>query len=179
MLDRTDREIVKRLQVDGRKPFTEIATELNISEGTIRNRVKRLVEQRAIQIIGMIDPTKLGYDAPAMIGVQVEQPRLEEIVRVIAEFPEVSYLIMVSGEFDLFVEVLCKDRQALAAFLNEKLTKVGGIVRTQTYFTLRTFKMAQGAKPVFLPVNEATPELSGRGAAGTERHAGLDEQQYG
>jgi Lrp/AsnC family transcriptional regulator for asnA, asnC and gidA len=59
---------------------------------------------------------------------------------------------MVSGEFDLFVEVLCKDRNHLANFLNEKLLRVPGILRTQTYITLRTYKMAYGALPM-IPAN--------------------------
>lgn len=152
MLDQIDREIISQLQVDGRKPFTDIARELGISEGTIRNRVSRLIEDRTIQIIGMIDPVQLGFDAPAMIGIQVQPSRLEEVARALASFPEVSYLIMVSGEFDLFVEVLCKDRSALAAFLQQKLMRVEGIARTQTFITLHTFKMAYGATPTFPPM---------------------------
>lgn len=151
MLDQTDREIIKHLQVDGRKPYTAIAKELKVSEGTIRNRVNRMLNERVIQIISMIDPTQLGYDAPAVIGIQVQQPQLEEIVRTIANFPEVSYLVMVSGEFDLFLEVLCKDRETLATFLRDKLMQVNGIIRSQTYITLRTFKMAQGNTLLFLP----------------------------
>ena len=171
MLDTIDRKIIKQLQVDGRKSFTDIARELSVSEGTIRNRVNRLLEQRVIQIIGMIDPAQLGFDAPAMIGVQVQQPRLEEIARIIANFPEVSYLIMVSGEFDLLVEVLCKDRDALATFLRDKLMQVGGIVPTQTYITLRTFKMAQGAAPTFPPPGEPVASLETN--SGSERSTNL------
>jgi Lrp/AsnC family transcriptional regulator for asnA, asnC and gidA len=173
MLDQFDREIIKQLQVDGRKSFTDIARELSVSEGTIRNRVNRLINERVIQIIGMIDPAQLGYEAPAMIGVQVQQPHLEEIARTIADFPEVSYLIMVSGEFDLIVEVLCKDRAALATFLRDKLMRVSGILRAQTFFTLRTFKMAQGAKPVF-PSPVETPAVIETGS-GNNRNTNLKQ----
>ena len=82
-----------------------------------------------------------------MIGVSVEPPMLEKAAAMIAEFEEVSYLIMVSGEFDLIVEVMCQDRESLAEFLNKKLRQVPGITRTQTYLILRTFKMAYGASP--------------------------------
>lgn len=73
---------------------------------------------------------------------------LESVAKTAASFPEVSYLIMVSGEFDLFIEVLCRDRNHLASFLNEKLMRVPGITRTQTFLTLKTYKMAYGASPV-------------------------------
>jgi Lrp/AsnC family transcriptional regulator for asnA, asnC and gidA len=55
---------------------------------------------------------------------------------------------MVSGEFDLFVEVLCKDRNHLASFLNNKLMQVPGVARTQTFMTLRVYKMSYGARPM-------------------------------
>lgn len=147
-MDKIDQEIIAFLQKDGRMPFTDIAKALGISEGTVRNRVSRLTQEQTIQIVGMIDPNQLGFEAPAMIGVSVQPPLLEKVAAEVATFAEVSYLIMVSGEFDLFVEVLCRDRDHLASFLNDKLLRVPGISKTQTFITLRTYKMAYGALPM-------------------------------
>ena len=147
-MDKIDLKIIDHLQSDGRKPFTDIAKDLGVSEGTVRNRVARLLEDRALQIVGMIDPIQMGFDAPAMIGVSVRPSMLESVAKTAASFPEVSYLIMVSGEFDLFIEVLCRDRNHLANFLNEKLMRVPGITRTPTFLTLKTYKMAYGASPM-------------------------------
>ncbi len=146
-MDKIDLAIIKHLQSDGRKPFTDIAKAVGVSEGTVRNRVSNLLDEKAIQIVGMIDPNQLGYDAPAMIGVNVQPSMLEQVADTAAQFQEVSYLIMVSGEFDLFIEVLCRDRSHLVNFLNEKLMRIPGITRTQTFLTLKTFKMASGATP--------------------------------
>jgi Lrp/AsnC family transcriptional regulator for asnA, asnC and gidA len=146
-MDQIDLDIIAYLQSDGRKPFTDIAKELEISEGTVRNRVTRLVEKGVLQIVGLIDPNRLGYEAPAMIGVSVQPALLDEVAEIVADFPEVSYLIMVSGGFDLFVEVLCRDLDHLASFLSEKLLRVQGITDTQTFITLRTYKLAYGAVP--------------------------------
>jgi Lrp/AsnC family transcriptional regulator for asnA, asnC and gidA len=148
-MDQIDLDIISFLQSDGRTPFTDIAKALDISDGTVRNRVARLLQERVLQIIGMVDPYRLGFDAPAMISVSVQPPMLERVANTISKFPEVSYLIMVSGEFDLLVEVLCKDRDHLATFLNEKLLHVPGITNTQTSMILHTFKMAYGALPTF------------------------------
>ena len=147
-LDKIDRDIIEILQRDGRCPYTEIAKQLQISEGTVRKRVARLTENQVIQIVGLIDPAQLGFDAPAIIGVSVDPPQLEAAARQIATFPEVSYLIMVSGVFDLIVEVLCKDRADLVQFLNKKLHQVPGVNGTQTFLTLQTYKMAYGARPM-------------------------------
>ena len=147
-MDELDLKIVNELQRDGRMPFTNIAKTLNVSEGTVRNRVARLIDEQVIHIVGMLDPARVGFEAPAMIGVTVKPTILESVAETIASFPEVSYLIMVSGEFDLFVEVFCRDRDDLAAFLNQKLHQVNGVVRTQTFMTLKIFKMAYGAQPL-------------------------------
>ncbi len=147
-MDELDIKIINELQRDGRMPFTDIAKTLNVSEGTVRNRVARLIDEQVIHIVGMLDPTRVGFEAPAMIGVTVQPAILESVAETIASFPEVSYLIMVSGEFDLFVEVFCRDRDDLAAFLNQKLHQVNGVVRTQTFMTLKIFKMAYGAQPL-------------------------------
>ncbi len=153
--DDLDLAILELLRFDGRKPYTEIAQALRVSEGTVRNRVARLIEKGIMQIVGLIDPVRMGYDAPALIGVIVHHADIEEVARAIARFPEVSYLVMVSGEFDLIVEVICRDRQAFAQFLNQKLRKVPGVAQTQSFFILRTIKMAYGADPYFLPKEEA------------------------
>jgi len=146
-MDQIDLAIINFLQSDGRKPFTDIARALSISEGTVRNRVTRLVDKGVLQIVGLIDPNQFGYEAPAMIGVSVLPAYLERVAETVAEFPEVSYLIMVSGGFDLFVEVLCRDLDHLAKFLSEKLLQVPGITDTQTFITLKTYKLAYGAVP--------------------------------
>lgn len=146
-LDQIDLSILSELQRNGRAAFTDIAKNLDISEGTVRNRVQRMTKENLLQVVGMVDPLKLGYDAPAMIGVSVHPAQMEAAAETISRFEEVSYLIMVSGEFDLYVEVMCRDRDHLASFLNEKLRQVAGVTRTQTFIILRTYKLSYAALP--------------------------------
>lgn len=152
-MDQLDKTILNSLQKNARKRFTDIAQELGVSEGTVRNRVSRLVENKTVQFVGLIDPEQMGYNAPAMIGVTVQSNLLEDAAKEIALFPEVSYLVMLSGEFDLMVEVLCQDREHLASFLNKKLRQVEGILQTKSFMILRTFKMAHGAEPSSISSN--------------------------
>ena len=147
-MDKLDLDIISLLQRNGRLPFTEIAKEVGVSEGTVRNRLGQLLENQTIQIVGMADPHQLGYDAPAVIAVSVLPQKLDVVVKHIADLPQVSYLIMVSGEYDLMVEVMCKDRDDLAALLNNHIRGLEGVTRTQTFFILHTYKMAFGALPV-------------------------------
>jgi Lrp/AsnC family transcriptional regulator for asnA, asnC and gidA len=150
-LDQIDLRIIRILQADGRRPFTEIAQEVGVSEGTVRNRVARMIDDQILHVVGMVDPYHLGFDAPALIGVTLRPGELEPAVADIAAFEEVSYLVMVSGDFDLMVEVMCRDRQHLAEFLSQRLGRVPGVLRTQTLSILRTYKMAYGARPVLAP----------------------------
>lgn len=141
-LDETDRAIIAQLQYDGRMSFTDIATELGISEGTVRRRVKNLTESGVLQIVAIMEPQLLGWNAAGMIGVTVQAGQIEAVANQIAQFPEVSYLFMASGEFDLFVEVFCKDREHFVSFLNQKLHHVAGVQRTQTFMILKMYKLS-------------------------------------
>jgi len=141
-LDETDRAIVARLQYDGRTPFTDIAAEIGVSEGAVRRRVKRLIDNGFLQIVGVVEPRLLDWHAPAMIGVTVLSGEVDSVAHEIAQFPEVTYLFMASGGFDLFVEVYCKDREHLATFLNDKLQQIPGVQRTETFMILKMYKLS-------------------------------------
>jgi len=141
-LDDLDRKIVRRLQYNGRAPFTEIAAELGVSEGAVRRRVKRLADSGVLQVVGIVEPQFLGWNAAGMIAVTVESGQIEGVADQIAQFPEVTYLFMVSGEFDLFVEVYCRDTEHFVYFLNQKLQRVPGVQRTQTFMILKMYKLS-------------------------------------
>lgn len=146
-MDELDLAILSHLQRDGRKPYTEIAQILGVSEGTVRNRVYRLLEEQVIQIVGQVDPYHLGFDAPAIMGVSVHPSEVESAANQIASFPEVSYLLMVSGDYDLIVEVMCRNREHLTNFLNQSLRKVPGVLSVHTFLILRTLKADYEVRP--------------------------------
>jgi len=141
-LDEIDRAIVAHLQYDGRMPFTNIAAEVGISEGSVRRRVKRLVDGEVLQIVGIVEPQYLDWQAAAMIGVTVQAGQVDAVADQIAPFPEVSYLFMASGGFDLFVEVYCRDTEHLVSFLSERLQQVPGVERTETFMILKLYKLS-------------------------------------
>ena len=141
-VDKIDRAIISHLQYDGRTPFTDIAAELDISEGAVRRRVKRLIEREVLQIVGIAEPQFLGWNAAGMIGVAVQAGQIKAVAEQIAQFPEVSYLFMASGGFDLFAEVYCRDMDHFVSFLNEKLQKVPGVQRTETFMILKMYKLS-------------------------------------
>ena len=137
-----DHAIIDSLQQDGRRPFTQIAAELGVSEAAIRTRTNRLIERGVLQIVGVADPLKLGYDQMAMIGVRCEADRMLEAADAIAEFEEVIYVVATAGAWDLMVEVVCLNNEDLLTFLTQKLRRIPGVVSTESFVYLRIVKQS-------------------------------------
>lgn len=142
MVDATDKSIISILQYDGRTPFTQIAEQLDINEGAVRRRVKRLVDEGIVQIVAVVEPHQLGWNEAAMIGITVLPNMIDKVAAEIGKLQEVTYLFQAAGEFDLFAEVYCKDRAHFVAFLNNQLQQIPGIERTQTFLILKMYKLS-------------------------------------
>ncbi len=142
MLDDLDRKIISFLQYDGRMPFTTIASELGITEGTVRRRVKQLSDDGIMQIVAIVEPQNMGWEEAAMIGISVKANLISSIADEIAKLPEVSYLFQAAGDYDLVAEVFCKDRDHFVSFLNDKLQQISGIERTQSFMILKMHKLS-------------------------------------
>jgi Lrp/AsnC family transcriptional regulator for asnA, asnC and gidA len=135
-----DKRIIEHLQEDGRRPFTQIAADLGVSEAAVRARTNRLVERGILQIVGVTDPLRLGFQQQAMIAVRCESKRLLDVADAISAFPEVDYVVITAGTFDLLVEVVCENTAGLLSFLTEKLRAVDGVRDTETFVYLRMVK---------------------------------------
>jgi len=142
-LDSLDFDILSCLQTDGRMSFTVIAEKLNVSIGTIRSRFNKLLEDGTINIVGRVDPEKAGFHSYAHIAIYVRPATLKEkIAQEISKMPEVSFLAGTSGEYDLEVDVMCRDNDHLVAFINE-ISKLEGIFQTKTTLYFKVYKYAQ------------------------------------
>ena len=135
-----DKRIIEHLQQDGRRPFTQIATELGVSEAAVRARTNRLVERGILQIVGVTDPLKLGFHQQAMIGIRCERDRLIDVADAVAAFPEVDYVVITAGTYDLLIETVCEDNEALLNFLTGRLRRIEGVRETETFVYLRMVK---------------------------------------
>ncbi len=135
-----DKRIIEHLQEDGRRPYTQIAADLGVSEAAVRARTNRLVERGILQIVGVTDPLKLGFHQMAMIGVRCERDRLIVVAEAVAEMPEVDYVVITAGTYDLLVETVCEDNEALLRFLSERLRTIEGVRETETFVYLRMVK---------------------------------------
>ena len=143
-VDDIDLKIINFLNKDGRTPFAQIAKELGVSTGMIRQRYQRLVQEGVLQIVAITNPMLMGFATMAQIGVKADVRRLEEIADEIAKFEEVIYLVLLTGSYDMHVEVVCRDKAHLLNFLTKKLHAVEGVKEAETFMYLRIAKENYG-----------------------------------
>jgi len=148
-MDGLDHLILQTLQEDGRTPFTQIAKQAGVSETTIRSRYRSLVQAGIVRTVGVVDPFALGFQAPAVVGLSVESDKIDQVARAIAEFPEVSYLVMTLGSFDLTVEVLCRDLAHLTDLVTQQIGMIPGVRTTETLMIARSYKLSYRWSPVW------------------------------
>jgi len=139
-LDNADRAIIQALKSDARMPFSQIAEQLGVSPGMVRQRVQRMTESGVLQLVAVTNPLKIGYHTMALIGVKADGNRLQEIAREISAFEEVIYLTICSAAYNLLVEVTCLDNGHLLTFLTEKLYGVEGVRDSETFIYLDIVK---------------------------------------
>jgi len=132
--------IIESLHKDGRVAFAQIAEQLGVSPGMIRQRYTRLVEQGFLKIVAVTNPLRMGYKTMAMIGIRVEGSKLLNVAEKISKLEEVIYLVISSGRFDIFAEVVCRDHEDLLRFITEKLSTIDGVRESESFMHLKIVK---------------------------------------
>jgi len=133
-LDQTDWGIIVLLNKDGRMPSAEIARRLgNISARTVTNRIEALTEHGIINVRAIVNPETVGYCVMADVFIEVEPGRVREVAELAAKFPQVSYVACATGESDVSITLRVRSIEELFDFTTEKLGKIPGVRRTQTY----------------------------------------------
>lgn len=139
-LDQTDLAIIDALQQDGRVAFAQIAEQLGVSPGMIRQRYSRLVEQGFLKVVAITNPLRMGYKTMAMIGIRVDGSKLLDVAAKVSKLDEVIYMVISSGRFDIFAEVVCHDHEELLRFITEKLSTIDGVRESESFMHLKIVK---------------------------------------
>ena len=139
-LDETDLNIIAALQKDGRVAFAQIAEQLGVSPGMIRQRYGRLVEQGYLKVVAITNPLRMGYKTMAMIGIRADGSKLLAVAEKISKLDEVIYIVICSGRFDIFAEVICRDHEDLLRFITEELSTIDGVRESESFMHLKIIK---------------------------------------
>lgn len=139
LLDGPNRAIIEALQRDGRQSYGAIADAVGLSEAAVRRRVQRLRESGIMQIVAVTDPLQLGFTRQAMIGISVEGD-VRRVAEKLSALPEVDYVVMCAGSFDILVEIVCEDDERLLHVLNDSVRSIPGVRATETFLYLKLAK---------------------------------------
>ncbi len=139
-LDEVDRKIVDYLREDGRMAYREIARRLDVSEGTVRKRVNKLLETGFIKILAVGDPLKLGVPVLAATTIKVAPGKQEDVGDKLAGFDNVRYVALGVGAKDLMVESLHRNLDDLHDFLANTVGQLPGVRDLNTFQVVRIKK---------------------------------------
>ncbi len=140
-LDELDRKIIDQLQEDGRRSNVAMARALGVTETTIRHRIDRLISNGFIRIVAVIDPRKTPYLTDAMIWIRLERGKAREAGEELAALPNVVYVAYTAGRYDMLIEALFESDEQLFEFLTATLSKIPGVLQSETYHVLQTVKI--------------------------------------
>ena len=139
VLDSVAKRIIEQLQEDGRRSYASIAKAVGLSEAAVRQRVQRLLDTGVVQIVAVTDPLQVGFERQALIGMNI-QGDVTAVADALAEIPEVDYVVITAGSFDVIAEVVCENDDHLLDLLSSRIRILEGVTGTETFVYLRLRK---------------------------------------
>ena len=143
-MDELDGKIIAMLERDGRASNARIARDVGVSEGTVRRRLKRLINEQIINVIALPDPRKLGYNSEALIGVQVDPDKIDAVAAKMSNLEHTRWVTATTGTYDVFAWATLKDAESLGRFLRDEVGAIDGVRRTETFVALQVMKREFG-----------------------------------
>ena len=138
-LDRLDWQIIAMLSENGRTANSTIGDKLGVTEGTIRQRIRRLMEVGVLRISGQVNPEFLEGHQLLLVGINIgESSQLMKVFERLGQLPEVKSVAVLSGRYDLIIQVVVESNHGVIKFLTESLASIEGIRTTETFIVLKT-----------------------------------------
>jgi Lrp/AsnC family transcriptional regulator for asnA, asnC and gidA len=138
VLDRLSKQIIEQLQQDGRRSYAAIGKAVGLSEAAVRQRVQRLIDVGAMQIVAVTDPMTLGFPRQTMIGIRCNGD-LERVAGHLVGLDEIDYVVITAGSFDLLIEVVCENDDQLLEILG-RVRSIPSVTSTETFVYLKLCK---------------------------------------
>jgi Lrp/AsnC family transcriptional regulator for asnA, asnC and gidA len=137
-LDKLDLQIIQAMMQDAEVSYADLGKQFFVSGGTIHVRIKKLEELGIVQGKRLaVDLKILGYDIIAFIGIYLEKSSMyDNVAQALKSIPQVVRVNYTTGNYSMFVEIVCKDIQQLRYVLHDELQKIKGIDRTETLISL-------------------------------------------
>jgi len=142
IVDEIDWQIISLLQADGRRTNVDIARQAGVTEGTVRNRIDRLLAEGVIKVYAAVKPEKMGFQTRVIMGVKARWDRVTEIAQRLKDIPEVRGVVSTLGPYNLIVEALFPSNNELGPFFTHDMAAIPGIEGVDTFQVLESIKDA-------------------------------------
>lgn len=139
-IDHLDFKMIALLQKDGRLSNIEIAKKVGTSEATVRNRLKRLIEEGYIQIVAVANPFKLGFEITGDLYIHAEMKKIDDVTKELKKLNELWYIVMTTGETNINAEFIVKSREDLNDLIFKKISRIDGVLRTEVSIIMKYLK---------------------------------------
>ena len=141
-VDELDRRIIKMLQANGRLSNTEVARALDVTETTVRKRIAHLLDEKLMTIVAVPSPEAAGATLSAILGLSVDLPAMQAVAETIKTYPEVRYVGLSTGRYELLVEAFFADQEHLLDFVTKRLGALSGVTDLETSIILKVVKFS-------------------------------------
>ena len=140
ILDALDYEIIHLLTEDGRMSIGEMAKKLDVTAPTIRSRIKILEEKGLFKVSGLVDPSQNHDMITALVAMNIQSNgQMDKIMTKISQLPNVAWVGVVAGRYDIVAEVVCVEGQdELYQFTTETILQIGNVVRSETFIIMKS-----------------------------------------
>jgi Lrp/AsnC family transcriptional regulator, regulator for asnA, asnC and gidA len=142
VLDEMDKRIVRVLQKNARTPNTEIARALGVTETTIRNRVARLLDEKQIGVVAVVNPEATEATISAFLEISLHPKNLDAVVEKLRDRGEVRYLGLTLGRAQIMIEAFFHDHEHLLAFQTGVVATLPGVTAVETAIVVRVAKFS-------------------------------------
>ncbi len=140
-LDKVDRQIVEWLSRDARTSNRQIATELGVTEGTVRARIKRMEDEKLIRITAVTNIDRFRDAALAYVWVEVERSeQIEQVAEQMAAMKEFGFVAVMMGRYDILGITMVRNTEHLARFVHRQISSLDGVRRTESTLSVNFVK---------------------------------------
>jgi Lrp/AsnC family transcriptional regulator for asnA, asnC and gidA len=131
-LDRLDCQLIRLLQKDGRMPNNAIAQALNISEFTVRRRLKRLLLNGIIRIVAVADPIDLGFEIAGNLKIRINLKKADHVLKELVKIDSLIWVALTTGGTDIDADFITRSLKEFQELIFKKISKIDGVLSTET-----------------------------------------------
>ena len=159
-MDKIDLEIIKELQKNGRESYADLARMLGVVEGTVRKRIKNLLDENILKVVAVPNMAKMGYTLLSIMGIQTGGPNVRKVADTLIKSEHICYVAYVTGRFDLIAFIIARSPLELSRIIEGEIRVIPSIERTETFVSLDILKGSWGVIDTVQLIEVMHSELS-------------------